>query len=415
MRGVTTMPTEFLPLVSVVIPAYKCASYLAAAIDSALAQTHSPVEVIVVNDGSPDDTDEVVKPYVGRLTYIKQENRGLSAARNAGFRASHGEFICFLDADDVLLPDKITRQLEVFRREPDLGIVISGYVDVEEDGRTVILTVRKPWNRDGLERLLRHEVFPPHAALIRRSVLEASTLFPEDIDTQESQEDWQLWLEMALAGVQFGSYPEPTCLYRQRAGSIRSDVRKHYRGALRVVRWLRGHPLASSHAGDIDALEEHVEMEVAAVALRIGDVAGAADALIDAAQRHPRYWLRPAAYQALFSRSLSLHEAARRPGIIDGLEFEERILDRLLGEVTTRVGGRASARWRSAAFLALAQILVNSGNRSHARRAVRQALSESWAPLQQRETVLLLARSYLSIARSGDGKGDEKTVVGASQ
>ena len=181
-------------LISIIIPAYNCAEYIDKAISSALSQVGVRCEIIVVNDGSPDATDDAVQPYLDRIIYLKQENRGLSAARNAGFRASSGDFVCFLDADDLLLPDKFLRQLAVFEREPDLGIVISGYFDVAADGETVLQAVRKPWHRDALQRMLNHEVFPPHAALIRRSVLERSTLFPEDIVTAESQEDWQLWL-----------------------------------------------------------------------------------------------------------------------------------------------------------------------------------------------------------------------------
>ncbi len=164
MKILATTRSNFL--VSVVIPAYNCAAYLPAAIESALNQTHPMVEVIVVNDGSPDNTDEVIQPYLDRIIYIHQENRGLSAARNAGFRASQGEFLCFLDADDMLMPDKFERQLEVFVRDPELGVVISGYIDVEEDGETTIQTVRKEWRHDAIERMLRHEVFPPHTALI---------------------------------------------------------------------------------------------------------------------------------------------------------------------------------------------------------------------------------------------------------
>src|SRR5450756_966886 len=102
------------PLVSVIVPAFRCAQYLTQAIESVLAQEGPSVELVVVNDGSPDETDEVVRPYLDRIVYIKQENRGLSAARNVGFRASHGEFICFLDADDILLPGKFRAQLGVF-------------------------------------------------------------------------------------------------------------------------------------------------------------------------------------------------------------------------------------------------------------------------------------------------------------
>jgi glycosyltransferase involved in cell wall biosynthesis len=297
-------------LISVVIPAYNCAVYLPAAIESALGQTYPTVEVIVVNDGSPDNTDEVVQPYLDRIIYFKQENRGLSAARNAGFRACHGEFICFLDADDILLPEKFERQLAVFEREPDLGVVISGYMDVEEDGKTEIIRVRKPWHRDALERMLNHEVFPPMTALIRRSVLEASPLFPEDIDTAESQEDWQLWLDFALNGVQFSAVPEPLALFRNRSGSIRQNPIKHLDGARRVVQWVRQHPRAQSYRTQVERLAAIVEMERVAAAWRVNRPDLAVENLVLAVSQWPQYWREPLTFLKLFERSLTVQENA---------------------------------------------------------------------------------------------------------
>src|SRR2546430_1863396 len=140
------------PRVSVIIPAFNSARFLGEAIDSALSQTHTNIEVIVVNDGSTDGTDDLVQRYLHSIRYLKQSNRGLSGARNVGFKASSGTFICFLDADDILLPEKFERQLALFEREPDIGIVISGYFDIDSDGST-IRRVEKHWHRDALDRL----------------------------------------------------------------------------------------------------------------------------------------------------------------------------------------------------------------------------------------------------------------------
>ena len=103
--------------VSIIIPAYNAARFLPACIESVLAQTHRDIEIIVVNDGSTDNTDDVVRPYLDRIRYITQCNKGLSAARNAGFKASSGQFVCFLDADDVLMQDKFQRQIAKFAEE----------------------------------------------------------------------------------------------------------------------------------------------------------------------------------------------------------------------------------------------------------------------------------------------------------
>ena len=106
------------PGISVIIPSYNSAAYLPAAIDSALNQTVAPLEVIVVNDGSTDETPQVLERYQGRIVTITQENRGLSGARNRGIAAAGGNLVAFLDADDVWLPEKLEKQIEVPQRTP---------------------------------------------------------------------------------------------------------------------------------------------------------------------------------------------------------------------------------------------------------------------------------------------------------
>ena len=106
---------------SLIIPTFNHARFVGAAIDSALAQTVSAFEVIVVDDGSTDETPAVLARYAGRVRVLRQENRGLSAARNAGLAAAHGTFVSFLDADDVMAPTKLTAQLEVLERSHAIG------------------------------------------------------------------------------------------------------------------------------------------------------------------------------------------------------------------------------------------------------------------------------------------------------
>ena len=366
-----------LPLISVIIPAYNCARFLPAAIESALQQTYSRVEVVVVNDGSPDNTDEVVQPYLDRITYVEQENRGLSAARNAGFRASTGDFVCFLDADDILLPDKFTQQLAVFQREPDLGIVISGYIDVEEDGHTKILTVRKAWHRDALDHMLNHEVFPSHTALIRRRVLEASPLFPEDIDTAESQEDWQLWLHLALDGIQFSSVPEPTCKYRSRPGSIRTNSLKHLDGARRVVRWLRQDPRAEPYRERVERLAAIVEMERVARAWQVGRADITVEALATAVEQFPDYWQEPLTFARLFERTLTYHEQARWQHFRDPEWFEQRTIGEILSLGANRLSQAEKRRLFAAAYLALSDLAYGTYDHAKRRQAIGRALRSS--------------------------------------
>ncbi len=136
---------DALPLVSIVIPAYNVAPYIGETLASVFAQTFTGFEVIVINDGSPDtqEFERVLTPFRERIHYLKQENRGASAARNAGLRAARGEFVGFLDADDVWLPNYLEDQLAVIR-ERNCDLVCADALIVGESpdaGRTYFETV----------------------------------------------------------------------------------------------------------------------------------------------------------------------------------------------------------------------------------------------------------------------------------
>jgi glycosyltransferase involved in cell wall biosynthesis len=139
------LPDE--PLVSVVIAVYDGERHLGEAIDSVLGQTWVHLELIVVNDGSTDRTGEVVaaRQHDERLRRVDQENQGVARARNAGIAQARGDLVAFLDADDVWLPDKLERQVEVFRRHPDVGLVFCGYAITDEHlhERSVVLPRRR--------------------------------------------------------------------------------------------------------------------------------------------------------------------------------------------------------------------------------------------------------------------------------
>src|SRR6266511_4733360 len=115
------------PTVSVLIPAYNCGPYVAKAVESVLCQTYRSFEIIVVNDGSTDNTENVLLPYRDRIVYLTGENRGASAARNKAFSVSKGEFMAYLDADDVWQPEKLARQVELFEANPAVGVCFTDF------------------------------------------------------------------------------------------------------------------------------------------------------------------------------------------------------------------------------------------------------------------------------------------------
>lgn len=124
-------------LVSVVIPNYNYARYVGGAVDSVLNQTYRDIEIIVVDDGSTDASRDVLLNYGESIKSIAQQNQGVSVARNNGVAASSGEFVAFLDADDEWLPEKIGKQVAMFRDDPSLGLVHVGVDEIDDEGRTL--------------------------------------------------------------------------------------------------------------------------------------------------------------------------------------------------------------------------------------------------------------------------------------
>jgi len=123
--------------ISVVIPSYNYARFVREAIDSALAQTYPPLEVIVVDDGSTDATPEVLASYGDRIRVIRQRNEGVARARNAGIATARGDYVAFLDADDVWHPRKLELQIARFDGDPSLGLVHCGVEMFDGDGNTI--------------------------------------------------------------------------------------------------------------------------------------------------------------------------------------------------------------------------------------------------------------------------------------
>jgi glycosyltransferase involved in cell wall biosynthesis len=203
--------------VSVIIPAYNCAEYLPEAIDSVLAQTNSNFEIIVVDDGSTDQTPEVLYHYKGQITSIRQPNQGVAVARNHGIQQAKGEWIAFLDADDIFLPDKLAAQLALADADPELGIIHSGWQRVDSQGQ-VLMTV-EPWHQIpelSLESWLRWKPVLPSAMLFKRQWLEQIGGFDRRFPPAE---DTELVLRLALLGCQAKWLPQVTVKYRQHDAS----------------------------------------------------------------------------------------------------------------------------------------------------------------------------------------------------
>jgi glycosyltransferase involved in cell wall biosynthesis len=221
-----------MPEVSVVIPAYNAAGYIGAAVDSVLNQTFDQLEVIVVDDGSTDDTAAVVADMSDRVRCLRQPNSGVSAARNKGIGESRGRYVAFLDADDVWLPEKLTKQLDALAAAPGSALCYSPFLVSDSDLRQIEVRSRGI-HGDPLEELLveGNVVGSPSTVVCRREVVQEAGGF----DPQLSQcADWDMWVRLA-ALTQFTRVDQPLVKYRRHETSMSSDPRLLERDTLRVL------------------------------------------------------------------------------------------------------------------------------------------------------------------------------------
>jgi glycosyltransferase involved in cell wall biosynthesis len=185
---------EKTPQVSVVIPTYNRAGVVKEAVDSVLAQEYNDFELIVVDDGSTDNTSEVLVPYGDDVTVLFQENKGVSAARNRGIAEASGRYIAFLDSDDLWLPRKLSAQVEFFNRRPDALICQTEEVWVRNGIRVNPGKRHKKPSGMIFEPSLELCLVSPSAVMIRRDLMERAGGFDE---TLPACEDYDLWLRIS--------------------------------------------------------------------------------------------------------------------------------------------------------------------------------------------------------------------------
>lgn len=219
--------------VSVVVPAYNCESFVAEAIDSVLAQTRPPLEVIVVDDGSTDGTLKVLGGFGNRIRVFSHQNRGPSATRNRGVSEASGEWVAFLDADDTWLPTKLERQFEV-AADPAMALVYTDRLNVGARGALpeVQGRVQHLYSGDVFVDLLLGNHISLSSVVIRTDVFRSLNGFPEHI---RAGEDWDLWIRVAERSS-IGVCPEPLVRYRFHGGMASGDPRHMRDGRNEVIR-----------------------------------------------------------------------------------------------------------------------------------------------------------------------------------
>jgi glycosyltransferase involved in cell wall biosynthesis len=219
------------PTCSILMPAYNAGRTVGAAIESVLAQTRGDFELIVVNDGSTDDTADRVQPYLddARVRLICQPNRGQASARNAAIDVACGTYVSLLDSDDVWLPQYLDRMCGRLDEDPSAGAVYTDAWALDDRTRRVARrTVMAPWHpptvptdaRAFLRALLELGNFVFVGATVRRTVLAEVGGFRGGL---EPSEDYELWLRIAARGYRFLRVDIPLAIYRRSAGQMSAD------------------------------------------------------------------------------------------------------------------------------------------------------------------------------------------------
>jgi glycosyltransferase involved in cell wall biosynthesis len=243
------------PLVSVVIPAFNRADLIGRAIDSVLQQTYAEFEITVVDDASTDNTAAVVGAIQDpRVRYLSSErNAGASAARNMGIHAASGDFVAFLDSDDVWMPNKLELQLSAIRRHPDWGSVVCYTQAMVDNGKTrELMPIRAKRDSEPVaDYVLGHEGLIHTSSLMLSRKLAAGTLFPVD---QKIHEDWDVFLRLEQKGVTWQFVAKPLMVWHNeprqgRLTSLPYDL---------SLEWLKDHQSILSSRAIAGFMVKHV-------------------------------------------------------------------------------------------------------------------------------------------------------------
>ena len=223
------------PTVSIVIPCYNAEQTIGQTLRSLQAQTFNAWDAVVVVDGASDRSAQIVQQFGlqdCRIRMIEQDNKGLAAARNAGISNVSGEFLCFLDADDVFLPAMLETLVGRLCRSPYFGAMYCGWFYGDAELR----------ERDGVvpaccgqlfQQLSHRNLFPCHSVILRHQLLGAVGLFD---GTLKHCHDWDLWARLARTGLYFGCIPQPLVIYRMVPGSLSRSPRSFFASGKEIIR-----------------------------------------------------------------------------------------------------------------------------------------------------------------------------------
>lgn len=305
---------QLTPAVSVIIPAYNVTAFIADALDSLRAQTFRDFESIVVNDGCPDSAnlERVLEPYGSEITYIRQENQGVAAARNTALRAARTPLVALLDPDDMWEPEYLEVQTGVLAASPEIGVAcanVSFFGETPFIGQTY-LDMYPDRGEIDFRRLLGKDCRISSSVTARRELILSAGLFDP---TLRAAEDLHLWLRLAHRGTRFIRTHRPLIRYRARPESLSNDPIRIGADLLKVYRNLS--ETLQLSAPDRACLEDAIRREEATLDFYLGKKALYAGRSREAQERLGR------ANRVLRRRKLAISLLALRiaPGMVHKL------------------------------------------------------------------------------------------------
>lgn len=222
-----------MPLISVVIPAYNSEKTIKETIQSVLVQTLDDFEIVVINDGSKDNTlGKLSEISDARLTVLSYENSGVAVSRNRGIKAAKGEYIAFLDADDLWLPEKLACQYQVLEKTPEAAVAYSWTNYIDDESAFLRSGMRPSFNGNVYQKLLASNFLECGSnPLVRRSALQHVGGFDPELPPSE---DWDMWLRLARS-YEFVLVPLPQVLYRVSNTSASFNLEKHETSKIKAL------------------------------------------------------------------------------------------------------------------------------------------------------------------------------------
>lgn len=370
--------------VSVIIPCYNTGRYLAEAIQSVLDQTYHDFEIIIVDDGSTDDTREVARRFDdSRVHYIWQANKGLAGARNTGLRAAKGELVAFLDADDTYLPEKLQSEVEVMLGSPGIAMVVNGWIFVDPEGSP--LDIVQPWQEHpadpGLAYWLLGLPFVVHGVMLRRDKLAQIGYFDE---TLKASEDWDLFIRLAAGGSDMVWGRKIVCTYRIHQQNMTRSGRR----LLDKIRVLDKYYAVATNGDEQarTAAYANAWLQVANTFYMSGETAEAQACIHHAIEACPELL-----HQDSYGLRVVIRNWTLDPRVASPLDHLEHVLTNLPGDVGLSEAGRK--KLRAQANMDLAFSSHNRGNRRHVIPMAVQAMFHDPAWLKNRGAWSIMIKS----------------------